>query len=90
MRLRIPKSEDDFGEVMKEKENLGSAELYDGKEIYVQMVRPENQFEFMPAAGAATKEAYFILFREWNPETWAFGPVIEVKMDKQCYSNKLA
>jgi hypothetical protein len=36
----------------------------------------------MPAAGGANKDAFFVLFREWNPETWEFGPVIEVKIDK--------
>ncbi len=38
----------------------------------------------------SSKEAIYILFREWDPETWEFGPVIEVKIDKQCYQNKLA
>jgi hypothetical protein len=34
--------------------------------------------------------AYYILVREWDPESWNFGPLIEVKVDKQAYSNKLA
>ncbi len=38
----------------------------------------------------ANKVGINVLFREWDPESWEFGPIIEVKIDKQCYSNKLA
>ena len=33
---------------------------------------------------------YHILVREWNPDTWMLGPMFDVKVDKQAYSNKLA
>jgi hypothetical protein len=35
----------------------------------------------MPAS-SAVKEAFHVLFREWDSETWHFGPVLEVKIDK--------
>ena len=43
----------------------------------------------MPSA-KDSKEGYHVLFREWDGETWDFGPILEVKVDKQAYSNKLA
>lgn len=30
------------------------------------------------------------MVREWDSETWGFGPIYEVKVDKNAYSNKLA
>jgi hypothetical protein len=36
----------------------------------------------MPATAKGDKEGYHVLFREWNSETWEFGPIIEVKIDK--------
>ncbi len=30
------------------------------------------------------------MVREWDPETWKFGPLYEIKVDKNAYSNKLA
>jgi hypothetical protein len=30
------------------------------------------------------------MVREWDPETWLFGPLYEVRVDKQAYSNKFA
>lgn len=36
------------------------------------------------------KDVYHIMVREWDPDTWLFGPIYEVAIDKNCYSNKLA
>jgi hypothetical protein len=30
----------------------------------------------------ANKVGINVLFREWDPESWEFGPIIEVKIDK--------
>lgn len=30
-----------------------------------------------------------MLFREWNPETWEFGHLYEVSVDKNANANKL-
>lgn len=34
--MRLPKSDDDLGDVMKEADNFQKAELFDGKHIYLQ------------------------------------------------------
>jgi hypothetical protein len=30
----------------------------------------------------SNKDGIYILFRDWDSETWEFGPIIEVKIDK--------
>jgi len=30
----------------------------------------------------SNKDGILILFRDWDSETWEFGPIIEVKIDK--------
>jgi hypothetical protein len=71
---------EDFGDVLKDSETLENADLFDGKEIYVQILEPGKTFEYMPST--TSKEGYHVLFREWDSETWEFGPLIEVKIDK--------
>lgn len=82
---------DDFGDVLKEGDTFEHADLFDGKELFLQRVDPARTFEFVPAtAKLLNKDVYHTLFREWDPDTWELGPIMEVALDKQCYSNKLA
>ena len=82
---------DDFGDVLKDGETFEHADLFDGKELFLQKVIAERTFEFIPpTARGPNKEVYHTLFREWDPDTWELGPIFEVALDKQCYSNKLA
>jgi hypothetical protein len=78
--VRIPRI-DDFGDVLIDSEHIESADLFYGKEIYLQILKPETNFEFMPPT-KDNKDGYYVLFREWDSETWEFGPIIEVKVDK--------
>jgi hypothetical protein len=73
--------------VLKDSDSLDSIDLYDGKEIFLQHINPAISFSFTTPS---TKDSYHVLFREWSPDTWLFGPIFEVLIDKQCYSNKLA
>ena len=34
--------------------------------------------------------AYHVLVREWNPETWEFSPMYEVKVDKNILASKFS
>ncbi|CDW83714.1 ubiquitin carboxyl-terminal hydrolase family protein [Stylonychia lemnae] len=86
-RLRNPKI-DDLGDVMQNDEHLESFYLYDDKEIFLQKIVPERNFscfnELMPT------NVYHLLVREWNPETWLFGPIYELKIDKSIHASKLS
>lgn len=94
VRLRIPRLDDDLGDVLKDSDTFEHADLFDGKVVYLQRLESEQFFEFLPPAVGASKtkepDCFHVLFREWDPESWEFGPLIEVRMDKQCYSNKMA
>lgn len=60
--------------------------LFDEKEIFVQEIITEKNFE---QVGSLTpNNAFHIVVREWNPETWLLGPIYEVKVDKMIYASK--
>ncbi len=42
VRIRVPKQDDEFGDVLKDKDVLPASELYDGKEIYAQVLSNET------------------------------------------------
>ena len=67
---------------------MDNLDLFDGKEIYLQIVDLTKEYSFVNQKDP--KNCYHILVREWDPETWLFGPLYEVKVDKQAYSNKFA
>ena len=67
---------------------MENCDLYDNKEIFLHITEDKSKyFEFVNAKDP--NNAYYVLFREWDPESWNLGPIIEVKVDKQAYSNKL-
>lgn len=78
-RLRNPKL-DDLGEVIFEGETMDSYYLFDEKEIFLQKIVPDRNFESI--SHISPHNAYYIIMREWNPETWQLGPIYEVKIDK--------
>ena len=51
--------------------------LYDDKEFYIQPLQSDKFIPYEPAI-ENQKQAFNLLVREWNGETWAFGPITEV------------
>lgn len=78
-RIRNPKI-DDLGEVINDGDIMENYYLYDEKEIYVQEIIPERNFESINSLNP--NNVYHVIVREWNPDTWKLGPVYEVKIDK--------
>lgn len=64
------------------KEMLEHLFLFDGKEFLVQKI-PENQVP-------QDQPVYTILVREWRPDTWEFGTLYEVQVDKMLTCEQLA
>ena len=62
--------------------------LFDDKEFYFQEIIPEKNFSFVKES--MPNNAFHILVREWNPETWKFGPIYEVKVDKNIHASKFS
>jgi hypothetical protein len=62
--------------------------LFDEKEIYFQIINPEKTFECVNTL--QPNNAFHILVREWNPETWLLGPLYEVKIDKMIQASKFS
>jgi hypothetical protein len=85
IRLRNPKMEE-FGEVMNDNELVENYYLFDDKEIFLQIVDRTKTFECLNESNP--NNAYHILIREWNPETWQLGQLYEVKIDKMIYASK--
>jgi len=76
----VPKI-DDFGEVVQDSEIMENCDLFEDKSVYLHITREKDRyFEFVNAKDSSN--AFYVLFREWDPESWSFGPVIEVKVDK--------
>jgi hypothetical protein len=81
IRIRNPKN-DDLGDVLSNDEmTLDTLFLYDGKELLIQKKE---------SAEVDASDKYYILVREWHPETWTFGPLYEVAIDKLLSCDKLA
>ena len=64
IRLRNPRL-DDFGDVITNSTIMENCYLYDGKELYVQLVDEKTCFEFVNKL--QPDNCYYILTREWNP-----------------------
>lgn len=74
------------GEDRKE-QLLDNFYLYDGKEFFVQKV---NQDQFISQVDIKqTDGTYTILVREFKAETWEFGTLYEVRIDKMITGSKL-
>jgi hypothetical protein len=87
IRIRNPKVED-IGDVILDNSSLENQFLYDEKDVYLQIVDPERTFEFVN--DLAPYNVFHILIREFDPETWQFGPIYELKLDKNLHANKFA
>lgn len=59
---------------------MDNFDLFDGKEVYFHIMNRERTFEYVNKRNP--DNAYHILVREWNPESWEFGPLYEIKVDK--------
>eukprot|EP00347_Sterkiella_histriomuscorum_P024007 403332628 len=86
-KLRIGK-DDELGDVMRDSEIIDNYDLYEGKQLYLEIIDQNQSFDFVNFKDP--NNCYHILVREWDPETWKFGRVFDIKVDKQAYSNKLA
>lgn len=62
--------------------------LYDDKHIYLQIVDDSRTFDCL--GELQQNNAYHILVREWDPETWALGPLFEVRVDKNMHASKFS
>ena len=60
--------------------------LYDDKEFYIHPNQPDM---FIPYTSEieANKKSLNILVREWNGETWAFGPIKEIQVPRNMKSS---
>lgn len=83
IRLRNPKN-DDLGEVLPPENDgiqIDSLFVYDGKEFIVQI--SDKLIE-------PCEKTYLILVREWKPDTWEFGPLFEVGVQRMMSCDQLA
>lgn len=89
MRLRNAKN-NDLGPICKEKTNDGEDclvhehGLWDNKEFYVQCT--EHPHQLYQAFEGGT---YNILVREFKGDTWEFGPIYEIQVEKMITYKKL-
>ncbi len=87
IRIRNPKSEGDFGELLNDCDILENCHLYDEKELFVSKQNKDRQFDFVNKINP--DNSHYILFREWDGETWELGPVYEVRVDKSISGTRL-
>jgi hypothetical protein len=87
IRIRNPKV-DDLGDVINDLTTLENQFLYDEKEIFLQYIDNTKTFNFFNEL--QPHNAFHILVREWNQDTWALGPIYEVKVDKSTHASKFS
>lgn len=92
MRIRNPKNEDLgdllFFETKTTKESLtleDGCHLFGGKELLVQA-----HHETLIPKTPVQPGMYNLLVREWNPDTWAFGKLHEVQIERKTSCAQLA
>jgi len=85
MRIRNPKGEE-LGEVVRDTDIMENKFLQDGKAFYLQMVEGEQ----LTIPGTIVDDFYHILIRSWNPESWAFSPLHEIRIGKNVHASKFA
>ena len=84
--IRNPKN-DDLGDVVAElNDPLEQLFLYDGKELLVQKIDEDYRI----CQTTEQTPTYTILVREWRGDTWEFGTLYEVTIDKLLTCDKLA
>lgn len=92
VRLRNPKN-DDLGDIIAvngstSESLLSTLFLHDGKEFLVQKLNPDEQVSQIDIN--SQDPSYTFLVRQWNPQTWEFGTLYELTIDKTLTCNKLA
>lgn len=84
--MRNPKA-DDLGDVIADNSTMEHQFLYDEKEIYLQIIDKERTFDHF---SKLVHNTVHILVREWRPDTWALGPLYEVRVDKDIIASKFS
>ena len=77
--LRAPQH--DLGEVVHDSAQVSSLRLFDDKEFYLQLKTPEKMKMYEPEISEPS-QGLFLLTREWDPETWQFGPLQEFQVPR--------
>lgn len=85
IRLRNPRV-DDLGDVIHDCDILENFHLYDDKEFSLQIVDKKRSFDLL--SKTHPENCYHVLLREWNPDTWHLGPIMEVRVDKSTSANR--
>ena len=78
-RMRAPQH--DFGALVHDNQPLSDLQIFDEKEFYIHVNQPEKLTMFEPAITDA-KQSLHLLTREWDPQTWQFGPLHEFQVPK--------
>lgn len=87
--LRHPKI-DDFGDLLQDdQETLDNFYLFDDKEFYVQIHSDSNDFLTMKPDSEDTNDRFSLLVREFDPDTWQFGKLNEIRIPKLSKINVL-
>lgn len=71
---------------MADGEPMENFYLFDEKEFYLQVVDAAVTFESVNDLNP--QNAYYIFIREFNQETWQYGPIYEIKIDKNITASK--
>jgi len=79
--LRAPAH--DFGEVISDNTIVEDLFLFDEKEFYLQINQPDKLIAFVhEKEDPTTFKSNYFLTREWDPDTWQFGPITEIQVPK--------
>ena len=78
-RLRNPQN--DFGSVINDLDVLEDLNLFDDKEFYLHPNQPEKLVAYTGTDEADGKRLN-ILVREWDSDSWQFGPLMEVEVPR--------
>ena len=80
-RIRAPRH--DFGEIVHDSVVVENLQLYDEKEFYLHINQTDTLVKYESENSSVEPEKLLhILTREWDPETWQFGPLKEVQVPK--------
>jgi len=76
-RLRAPAH--DFGLVIGDNTIVEDLFLFDEKEFYLHVNQPDKFVAYTNDMEDPTGfKSIYLLTREWDPETWQFGPIKEI------------
>jgi hypothetical protein len=72
----------------KEEAELDGFFLFDGKEFQIMNAKSEYRLHLSPET--PLDQCYSLLVREWRPDTWEFGTLFEVSINKVLSCSQLA